>query len=316
MTVQPRNEMLALMTEYPPLSADAEMKLAIQICAQRELLAKIEADCDASEGWNRKRLAADAELTRLRDIMFYSNVKFILITIKNMSRVDPDDMFQFGALGLMRAIDLYDPSHLVDGKPVRFISYAKYWIKQSVQRGCDRTESTIALPVHVRDTLKTLRKEGIRFAQVHGRQPELTELCEFAGLNYARMQQILGMTQTPTSLDRDAADLTPGFGNVLEAQVQSPDVLDLVIEAEGAGGTLEDKLRTWLAELRVVDAKKAKMLELRFRIGEDLPRDGNEAPDLRTLAEIGELTGLGRNEIIRLIREGMAWIRDTKGAEI
>lgn len=310
---QPRNELLSLMTAYPVLSAEDEMRLATKICAQRELLAAIENDADGSDGWRNKRLAANEELTRLRDEFFYSNVKFILEIIKRMSRVEHDDMFQFGALGLMRAIDLYDPALRVRGAPVRFSTYAKYWIKQSIQRGCDRTESTIVLPVHVRDTLKKLRREGIRFVQEHGRQPELAKLCEYAGLDHNRIEKMLSMTQTPTSLDQSGEEdgETPAFNDVLEEQVRAPDILDVLVAEEDAKLDGPVHLLELLAKLRLVEPDghlQAEVLECRYFIGEG-PAENGRAASTRTIGRVSALLGISRSEVTRLQRAGMEWLR-------
>ena len=140
--------LLAQMASTPLLGVEGEKELATELRRLRDLIKFYRqtiaesSDATESEFYHAYLSETEAELTRKRDEFFYANVRLVLDIVGSMSRMEYMDMFQWGVIGLMRAVDLYDPT-----LDVRFSTYATYWIKQAIQRGCDKDESLIALPV-------------------------------------------------------------------------------------------------------------------------------------------------------------------------
>lgn len=58
------------------------------------------------------------------------------------------DLIQQGCLGLLRAIDKFDPFKIARGRPVQFATYAHFWITHSIRREIQNHGRTIAVPVH------------------------------------------------------------------------------------------------------------------------------------------------------------------------
>lgn len=74
--------------------------------------------------------------------------------------VDLADLISEGNVGLMNALDKYDPSKGV------FSSYAAFWIKQSIVRNCMLNKRVVRLPENISNLMSTNRWEGVNFHEV------------------------------------------------------------------------------------------------------------------------------------------------------
>lgn len=107
-----------------PLSPDAEHALALRIQA---------GDADA---W---------------DTMFAANMRLVLFIARRYTIPEGltfEDLVQWGAMGLCKAIDRYNPD-----RATKFSTYATFWIKQAIGRALDNMATLIRVPVHQRQRL-------------------------------------------------------------------------------------------------------------------------------------------------------------------
>jgi RNA polymerase primary sigma factor len=112
---------------------------------ERELAAKMQ-----SEGITEKeRQAIEKEL-------LIGNLRFVITVAKQYQNqgLDFPDLIAEGNLGLMKAINNFDWS-----KNLRFISYAVWWVKQSILQSLNDNARTIRLPVNVVQDLQRAKKE-------------------------------------------------------------------------------------------------------------------------------------------------------------
>lgn len=75
-----------------------------------------------------------------------------------------EDLIEEGNLGLIHAVGKYDPTRLSEqGTPIRFSTYATYWIRQSISRACRDQRGAIRLPAYLHDLLRRLDagREGL-----------------------------------------------------------------------------------------------------------------------------------------------------------
>lgn len=108
------------------------------------------------------------------------------------------DLIEEGNLGLMRAIDKFEPE-----RGFRFSTYATWWIRQSIERAIMNQARTVRLPVHmVRELNQILRAKYHLEAQHHdGKDATAEDIASLVGRPIEDVQDILALSEHATSLD-------------------------------------------------------------------------------------------------------------------
>jgi RNA polymerase primary sigma factor len=196
-----------------------------------------------------------------------------------------EDMLQEGTLGLLRALEGFDPT-----RGCRFATYATYWIRQAIQRAIDRTGRMITLPVDLAHSVRKVDAAYDDFVSRHGYPPSLEELARGSGVSARRLGGLLACLSEPLSLDApldDAVDSSP-------RQVADPNAVD---PEEAALRQLDgEEIHTWIERLPETDR-----VVLTGRYG----LDGHEWSD----AEFLTRHGLTRAEVRRIERRALRQLR-------
>ncbi len=180
-----------------------------------------------------------------RQAMIEHNLRLVVSIAKTyMNRGLPlPDLIEEGNLGLMHALDKFEPS-----RGFRFSTYATWWIRQSIEKGLMDQVRTVRLPVHViREINQVLRAR--RFLEQalasEGRLPDMEDIASLTGKSLEDVADILAMAEHSTSLDAPR-DLDPGSS-----------LLDSISDQRSAGpdqevekSQLEEMLRAWLKNLK------------------------------------------------------------------
>ena len=91
------------------------------------------------------------------------------------------ELAQEGVLGLIRAVDKFDPA-----KGVRLSTYATYWIRQGVTRALAEKKSTIRVPVHMIEAINKVIRTSRHLVNEFGREPtpeEIADICQALGVS-------------------------------------------------------------------------------------------------------------------------------------
>ena len=132
------------------------------------------------------------------DAFVMHNYKYIVKIAKRYSynKNDLEDNVQNGILGLMKAIEKFDPD-----KGFRFITYASKWIEQNIRREIANTGRTIRLPVNITDKIFKINKAE-RLINMDGITPDISLLCEYTGMQESEVTEILSLRDKVTSLNK------------------------------------------------------------------------------------------------------------------
>ena len=147
-------------------------------------------------------IRAGRSVSENMEILYTRNLPLIKKFIKPYTAYECEaDLLQESYFGLWEAVQHYETS-----KNVQFMTFAQYWIKQSVLRYLEKCGSTVRIPSHTRAKMSRIRKAASQLRQEQGREPTAADIAVLLGVSVEEVQEIQGYMQSVISLDTPIAE--------------------------------------------------------------------------------------------------------------
>ena len=144
-----------------------------------------------------ERIRNGYSVTDNMQLLYENNLPLIKRYIKPYTAYEPmEDCLQEAYFGLWEAVKRYETS-----ENVLFMTYAGYWIKQSVQRYIEKCGAVVKIPSHTRQKIARYKKTATRLSQEQGRTPTDAEVAANMGVSVVAVQEVKGYMQGVASLD-------------------------------------------------------------------------------------------------------------------
>ena len=210
-----------------------------------------------------------------------ANLRFVVSVAKQYQNqgLSLPDLINEGNLGLLKAAERFDET-----RGFKFISYAVWWIRQSILQAISEQSRIVRLPLNQVGSVNKINREISKFEQVNERRPSVHEIADNIDLPHEKIDDAMNISGRHLSVDAPFSDAEDGsLLDVLINEDIPPTDVSLVSES------LKSEIQ---AALSVLNERERNVIEASYGLGmQEL-----------TLEEIGEKYGLSR-ERVRQIKE-------------
>ena len=225
-----------------------------------------------------------------------ANLRFVVSVAKQYQNqgLSLSDLINEGNVGLIRAAKKFDET-----RGFKFISYAVWWIRQSILQAIAEQSRIVRLPLNQVGSLNKINHEINKFEQENQRHPSVAELSEATKLDEEKIGQSLMADGHHVSIDAPFQD---GEDNcMLDVMASGDDSrTDRHVDHESMAQELDNVLNKVLKDREITIIREC------FGIGG--PEKG--------LEEIGDRLGLTRERVRQIREKSIAKLRDSVNAKI
>ena len=218
-----------------------------------------------------------------RERLVNANLRFVVSVAKQYQNqgLSLPDLINEGNLGLIKAAQRFDET-----RGFKFISYAVWWIRQSILQALAEQARIVRLPLNQVGSLNKIQKAYSRFEQEFERRPSAEELAEELDMPIDKIAEVLRMQGRHVSMDAPFVD---GEDNSLI------DVMENQDSPRADRGLINESLTQEIDRaLATLSEREQRIIRKFFGVGSGVQE--------KTLEEIGEEEGLTR-ERVRQIKE-------------
>lgn len=222
------------------------------------------------------------------DRLVKANLRFVVSVAKQYQNqgLSLPDLINEGNMGLMKAAEKFDVT-----RGFKFISYAVWWIRQSILQALAEQSRIVRLPLNQVGNLNRINRAFSKFEQTNERNPSSEELAELMGSETERVDELMKMSGKHLSID---APFVEGEDN---------NMLDVLSDFDSATPDNKlDKESLAIEVRRILESlpeREKKILSMFYGIGQQE----------HTLEEIALKIGLSRERVRQLKEKTLKRLR-------
>lgn len=225
-----------------------------------------------------------------KDKLIQANLRFVVNVAKKYQNqgLTLSDLISEGNLGLITAVDKFD----VD-KGYHFISYAVWWIKQSILKAICEKSRMIRLPLNRANELLQIEKVKREIGSNKDGEADIEEIADFLDMDKSRINDLINASkefvslETPLSSDKDANTISD-----LMEDTKGADPEEVLIN-----NTLQESIEDVLSTLT---EKESSVIRYRFGLNGERPH---------SLKEIGDKYNLTKERIRQIEKKAISRLR-------
>ena len=233
---------------------------------------------------------------RAKEKLVTANLRFVVSVAKQYQHqgLSLTDLIDEGNIGLVKAAEKFDET-----RGFKFISYAVWWIRQSILQAIAEQSRIVRLPLNQVGSLNKINREINKFEQENQRKPSLTELANATQIEEEKIDQSLMADSHHVSID---APFQEGEDNSMVDIMAGGDDsrTDKQVDHESMALELENVLRKVLKDREITIIREC------YGIG----------CHEKGLEEIGDQLGLTRERVRQIREKSIAKLRDSGYAKI
>jgi RNA polymerase primary sigma factor len=226
-----------------------------------------------------------------------ANLRFVVSVAKQYQNqgLSLSDLINEGNLGLIKAAQRFDET-----RGFKFISYAVWWIRQSILQALAEQSRIVRLPLNKVGLTNKINKAYSQLEQEYQREPSAEELAMVLEINTEEVETTLGSAARHISVDAPFAD---GEDNTLLDILYNPNAKETDMEVEHNESLREEIERS----LCTLTDRQKDVLKLFFGIGVDNPL---------SLEDIGEQFGLTRERVRQIKDKAITKLRSASRSRL